>query len=39
MNSGSDAFQRSYRWLSIDPSRLGFIPSSRAVCTCASDKT
>ncbi len=35
MNWGSGAFQGSCRWLSIDPSFLAFIPSSRAICTCA----
>jgi hypothetical protein len=38
MNSGSGAFQGSCRWLSIDPSLVGFMPSSRAICTCAWDR-
>ena len=38
MNSGSGAFQGSCRWLSILPSFFGFRPSSRAICTWASER-
>src|SRR5580704_16567329 len=38
MNSGRGNFQGSWSWLSSFPSFFGFIPSSRAVCTCSCDR-
>src|SRR3990172_7116354 len=38
MNSGRGTFQGSCRWLSSLPSLFGFRPSSRAICTWASER-
>src|SRR5258708_3529753 len=38
MNSGRDSFHGSWSWLSSFPSFFGFIPSSRAICTCSCDR-
>src|ERR1700686_5536162 len=38
MNSGKGSFHGSWSWLSSFPSFFGFIPNSRAICTCSSDR-
>src|ERR1700730_15719876 len=38
MNCGRGSVHVSWSWLSSFPSFFGFIPSSRAICTCSCDK-
>src|ERR1700682_4398000 len=38
MNSGRGSFHGFWSWLSSFPSFFGFIPSSRAICTCSCDR-
>src|SRR6266446_6456773 len=38
MNSRRGSFHGSWSWLSNFPSFFGFIPSSRAICTCSCDR-